>query len=83
MKILSKLLADKSHEIPIAGDHNFDYLKINTHNNTADLFDLHISHGLIPTITRPTRITHSTATLIVNIYIKVIHTLKYNHNSYT
>jgi len=65
------VLSNKSHDIVIAGDQNFDYLKINTHNHTAELFDLHISHGLVPTITRPTRITHSTATLIDNIYIKL------------
>ena len=68
---LGKVLSNKSHDIIIAGDQNFDYMKINTHNHTADLFDLHVSHGLIPTITRPTRITHSTATLIDNIYIKL------------
>ena len=70
-EVLSKVLSNKSHDIVMAGDQNFDYLKINTHNHTAELFDLHISHGLVPTITRPTRITHSTATLIDNIYIKL------------
>jgi len=32
--------------------------------------DLFLNAGFLPTITKPTRITHSAATLINNIYIK-------------
>ena len=32
--------------------------------------DLFLNAGFLPTITKPTRIRHSTATLIDNIYIK-------------
>ena len=35
------------------------------------MFDTYISNGLIPVITRPTRITHQAASLIDNIYIKL------------
>jgi vacuolar-type H+-ATPase subunit F/Vma7 len=68
---LNKILVNKSHDIIIGTDQNFDYLKISDHKNTADLFNICISHGLIPVITRPTRITHNSATLIDNIYIKL------------
>jgi hypothetical protein len=68
---LNKILVNKSHDIIIGTDQNFDYLKISDHKNTADLFNIFISHGLIPVITRPTRITHNSATLIDNIYIKL------------
>ena len=49
-------------------DQNIDYLKINEHTNTARFLDLNLDHGLIPQITRPTRISHSSATLIDNVY---------------
>jgi len=68
---ITRILNSKSHDLIIGTDQNFDYLKINEHKHTADLFNLFVSHGLIPVITRPTRITHNSATLIDNIYIKL------------
>lgn len=68
---ITKLLKNKTHDIIIGTDQNFDYLKINDHKPTSDLFDHFISNGLVPVITKPTRITHSTASLIDNIYIKL------------
>ena len=56
-------------EIIIGMDHNIDLLKGSCHNLTqqfiTDLSDI----DLLPTITRPTRITNHTATLIDSIYI--------------
>ena len=69
--IISIILSHKSLDIIIGTDQNFDYLKINEHQHTSNLFDTYISNGLIPVITRPTRITHQTASLIDNIYIKL------------
>ena len=67
--ILEKLNTEKCDQI-LATDQNFDYAKINTHKNTSDLFDIFYSRNFIPTITKPTRITHSSATIIDNIYVK-------------
>ncbi len=53
----------------IGSDHNFDYFKLDRHKNTEDLLNTFISSRLIPTITKPTRITHCSATLIDNIYV--------------
>ncbi len=53
----------------IGTDQNFDYLKIDHQKNTEDLLNTFVSNGLIPTITKPTRITHTSATLIDNIYV--------------
>ncbi len=39
--------------------------------STADFVNLNHSYGLIPTITRPTRVTYNPATLIDNFYMKV------------
>ena len=71
--LLAKLNAlNQKTSIIIGTDQNFDYLKIDSHDRTADLFNNFISANLIPTITKPTRVTHSSATLIDNIYIRHI-----------
>ena len=54
----------------IATDQNIDLLKIETNKSSSDLFDILFTNGILPTIIRPTRITHTSATLIDNIYIK-------------
>lgn len=66
--ILSKLQNYKNNII-IGTDQNFDFIKIDQHKNTEELLSILLSNGLLPTITKPTRITHSTATCIDNIYI--------------
>ena len=50
-------------------DHNMDFLKACTHQQTNDFIQLNLDLGMIPMITRPTRITKSSATLIDNIII--------------
>ena len=50
-------------------DHNLDFLKAHSHQLTNDFIQLNLDLGMIPTITRPTRITNSTATLIDNIMV--------------
>jgi exonuclease III len=64
-----KKIKTEKKELIIGTDQNLDFLKINSHYNTNRLFDLIVSNACIPVITKPTRITHSTATLIDNIYI--------------
>ncbi len=64
------LVNQENKNLIIGTDQNLDYLKIEKHNNTADFLDTNLSSGILPTITKPTRITHKTATLIDNIYIK-------------
>ena len=69
-------LLDKTNKsIYLMGDFNINLLKIDTNQLTADFYQTLISYSLIPTITKPTRITHHTATLIDNIF-----TNDYNHN---
>ncbi len=52
----------------IATNQNFDYLQINEHAKTFDLFNTFLAKGYLPAITKPTRVTHSSAILIDNIY---------------
>ena len=79
--IISKIKTKKIHSkcsIEIASDFNVDLLKFQEHELTSTYLDLLLSFGLLPAITKPTRITQSTATLIDHIFVnnKSLH-----HNS--
>ena len=63
-------------DIVLGTDQNFDYLKYKNQAHVSELMDLFLNAGFLPTITKPTRITHSTATLIDNIYIKTSKEIK-------
>ena len=58
------------------GDYNIDLLKNDTHSPTNDFLDLNIHHTLLPAVTRPTRVTPSTATIIDNIFSNYIDSSK-------
>ena len=66
--LINKLEQDKT--VIVGTAQNFDFLKIDSDKNITQLLNAYISLSLIPTITRPTRITHTTATLIDNIFLK-------------
>ena len=51
-------------------DHNLDFLKSYTHENTQNFINYNLESDLFPVIIRPTRITHSSATLIDNIFVE-------------
>ena len=50
-------------------DHNLDFLKHSIHKRTQDFIELNLDNNLIPSLTRLTRITKSSATLIDNVMI--------------
>ena len=50
-------------------DQNLDYMKSQYHSRTMEFLDVNLTNFVYPTISRPTRITKNTATLIDNIYI--------------
>ena len=56
-------------ELIIGLDHNLDFLKSSKHKDTSLFINSVFDYGLIPCITRPTRITHTSASLIDNILI--------------
>lgn len=66
--ILQKI-TNYTNPVIIGTDQNFNLLKTDTHDKTRELLDLFLTNGLLPVITKPTRITHNTATLIDNLYI--------------
>ena len=67
--ILDKM---KNRKIFICGDLNIDLLKCDSHNGTKHFVDLLYSNGYFPLISRPTRITENSGTLIDNIFTSEI-----------
>jgi hypothetical protein len=62
----------------IMGDMNIDLLKFGSHTKTSDYLDNIFSHGFLPVITKPTRISTTSATLIDHIYTNNITTTGYS-----
>ena len=50
-------------------DHNLDLLKQKNHNPTLQFVEKNLDLNMVPCITKPTRITKSSATLIDNIFV--------------
>ena len=67
-QLVNKLNKEKK-EIILGMDHNLNLLKSSTHTETQSFIDINFDHHLFPCITRPTRITKMSATLIDNIFI--------------
>ena len=65
----------ENKEIILGMDHNMDLIKSVEHKPTQHFVDSLVERDMLPTITHPTRITHTTATLIDNIFVsKKLHT---------
>ena len=65
--ILLKVKAE-SKLLYLLGDYNINLLNSSQHNATQEFTDLMFSHSLLPNITKPTRVTLKSATLIDNIF---------------
>ena len=65
--LLSKAKAEKKI-IHILGDFNINLLNADSHSGTQNFLDIMYSSSLLPTITKPTRVTKNSATLIDNIF---------------
>ena len=76
-KFLNTLSLEKNKHILIGMDHNYDLLKSSTHSATRTFLDFYIDSSIWLCITKPTRITKSSATLIDNIFVS-----NAVHNSY-
>ena len=67
-ELITDKLQNENKEIIIGTDQNFDYLNTNC-AYSKHVLETFLSACLVPTITRPTRITSESATLIDNIYV--------------
>ena len=56
-------------ECIIGLDHNLDLLKQSRHPKTREFLECILDQNLLPTITKPTRISKTSATLIDNILL--------------
>ncbi len=70
--LLNKLKHEK--QIILGTDQNFDLLRLEDHPQTANLFNLFLENSFLPTISKPTRITAHSGTLIDNIYLNNLST---------
>ena len=67
--LVTRLKKERRANIVICLDHNLDLLKHHKHNPTRKFIESTTDMNLLPVITKPTRITHGSATLIDNIMI--------------
>lgn len=61
----------KNSNLFLLGDFNIDLLRAENHHGTSTFLDGLASYNLLPSITRPTRITTHSSTLIDNIFSNV------------
>ena len=54
------------------GDVNINLINMDKHAATHDFVDTMLEHGMIPTISKPTRVTKNSATLIDNIFTNIV-----------
>jgi len=66
--LLNSKLEGKNKEIILLGDFNIDLLKVNDHKDTNIFYNSLIALHYLPAITKPTRITKNTKSLIDNIF---------------
>ena len=67
-EILSKLRSHGRKQIVLAGDFNIDLIKHEYDEKSQNLIDTAASYGFTQVISRPTRITDHSATLIDHVY---------------
>ena len=63
-----KRINSNRHEIYIFEDMNINFLKFSEHTQTEEFLDMLYANNILPIITKPTRLTDHTATLIDHIY---------------
>ena len=68
LKLILEVVTRENKLCYLMGDYNIDLLNCQSHILTGDFFDLMSSYSFIPLISRPTRVTNNTATLIDNIF---------------
>ena len=59
----------KNKEIILGMDHNINLLKHDVHSKTQEFIETNLDMNLLPVITKPTRVSTTSATLIDNIFV--------------
>ena len=68
-RLLDKFTVNQRERLIVGLDHNLDLMKHESHAPTKEFIDLNLDLNLIPTITKPTRISKSSATLLDNLIV--------------
>ena len=68
LKTIIKSLSNRRQHVYIIGDVNLNFLRYNEHANTEDYLNMLYSNNFLPLITKPTRLTDHSSTLIDHIY---------------
>ena len=68
-KSMEQIKSEMHCDSIIGMDHNLDFIKYNCHGDTEHFMNMMLENSSFPCITRPTRVTKSTATLIDNIFV--------------
>ena len=71
LKVIIEQLKNDKHEVFILGDMNIDFLKYSIHSNTEEYLDMLYLNNFTRVITKPTKITDHSSTLIDHIYTNV------------
>ena len=66
---LEQLNNMKNKEIILGMDHNINFLKHDVHPKTQEFIEINLDMNLLPVITKPTRVSTTSATLIDNIFV--------------
>ena len=66
---MKKFSIEERRKLIVGMDHNLDLIKSDKHKPTKEFIEINLEHELIPTITKQTRITRNSASLIDNIII--------------
>ena len=61
-------VSSENKDVIVLGDFNIDLLKVKSDKNASKLLDVFTANNMMPVISLPTRVTHSSATLIDHIY---------------
>ena len=77
---LGSISSEKNKEVILGMDHNLDLLKQASHKMTQTFIENTLDHSLLPVITKPTRISRMSATLIDNVIISDKLQLNYTSN---
>jgi len=76
--LLEKINKESNKKVFIASDLNIDLLKSEHHHNTEEFLNILLSNGFLPSISRPTRITENSCTLLNNIFMNCFEYLNYS-----
>ena len=68
-KIVENINKTTKAKVVMGLDHNLDLLNYEKHRPTREFVCINENNNLVPAITRPTRITNTSATLIDNIFV--------------